>query len=109
MTNSAGILNPTPYTMREGDAVLEAVGIAFAKRIRSLPVVDPGRKYKGMISLHQILALLLPQAALVEGGLSDLAFAGDTVDELRDRLAGLHGRTLAESMDHHVPPIHPDT
>lgn len=109
MTTVAGILNPAPYTVREDDALLDAVGIAFAKRIRTLPVVDAQRRYRGMISLHRILSLLLPRAALIDDGLADLSFAGDTIDELKRKLAALAGRTVADLMDHDVAPIHPDT
>ncbi|MBI2312413.1 MAG: CBS domain-containing protein [Betaproteobacteria bacterium] len=105
----ATILNPAPYTVNADDHLLEVVRITLEKRFRSLPVVDGEGRYRGMVSLHGILGLLLPTAATVDHGLADLAFVADTLDDLKEVLQGFVEHRVSDHMDPGVKPVHPET
>ena len=53
--------------------------------MRNLPVVDGEGKLLGVFTTVHLIELLLPKAATIEGGLSDLSFVHDTIDDVRQR------------------------
>jgi CBS-domain-containing membrane protein len=54
--------------------VADALDIISQHAIRAVPVVDSDANYSGMFGLHSLMDDLLPTAARMEGGLSDLSF-----------------------------------
>ncbi len=109
MNHVADVLNPQPYTVSADDPLRKVVDIALERRIRSLPVTDASGRYIGVVSLHALLALLLPQAARVEHGVADLAFMAPTVEELREVVRGAGSARVGDHMDEGVAPVHPGT
>jgi CBS domain-containing protein len=53
--------------------------------MRNLPVVDGEGKFLGVFTTVHLIELLLPRAATMEGGLNDLTFVHDTLDDVRQR------------------------
>jgi CBS domain-containing protein len=105
----ASILNPRPLTVRESDALSEVVRITLERHVRSLPVLDAGGRYVGMVSLHRILELLLPRSATVAHGLADLAFVHDSLADLRAKLENFGAHRVADYMDRDAAAIAPET
>ena len=68
------------------DKVRDALRIMHEHRVRYLPVVIDGGNFIGLIGVRQVVHLLLPKAAWVAGGLSDLSFMPDELGELYHRL-----------------------
>ncbi len=109
MNHVADILNPQPFTVGADGPLRKVIDIALERHIRSLPVTDAAGRYLGVVSLHALLALLLPQAARVEHGLADLAFMAPTVEELREVVRGTGSERVRDHMDEGVAPVHPET
>lgn len=54
--------------------VADAIAIISEHAIRAVPVVDNDANYYGMFGLHSLMDDLLPIAARMEGGITDLSF-----------------------------------
>lgn len=54
--------------------ISDALKIIGDHEIRAVPVVDNDANYYGMFSIHSLMDDLLPVAARIAGGLSDLSF-----------------------------------
>lgn len=61
-------------TVRTETSVEEALALISQHSIRSVPVVDDQGKFVGMFGLHALMDDLLPTAARMEGGVTDLGF-----------------------------------
>ena len=79
------ILLTNPRTMGADETVSEAVRLMKEFGMRNLPVVDGEGKLLGVFTTVHLIELLLPKAATIEGGLSDLSFVHDTIDDVRER------------------------
>ncbi len=77
---------PDPKTVRPDDTVSKALELMVAHGIRSVPIVDAQARYQGSFTSNNLLKILLPTAATVAGGLTDLTFVHDTVAHMRERL-----------------------
>ena len=71
--------------MGADETVSEAVRLMMEFGMRNLPVVDGAGKLLGVFTTVHLIELLLPKAATIEGGLSDLSFVHDTIDDVRER------------------------
>lgn len=88
------LMNPTPPTLRADETVAHALQLLLARRHRVLPVVDPEGRFVGMFGVHHLLESLLPRAATVPGGLTDLTYVRDDLKDLRARVRELGTRTV---------------
>ena len=79
------IMLTNPRTMGADETVSEAVRLMMEFGMRNLPVVDGAGKLLGVFTTVHLIELLLPKAATIEGGLSDLSFVHDTIDDVRER------------------------
>ena len=79
------IMLTDPQTIGAGETVPAAVRMMKEFGMRNLPVVDGEGKFLGVFTTVHLVELLLPKAATIEGGLSDLAFVHDTFDDVRER------------------------
>ena len=79
------IMLTNPRTMGADETVSEAARLMKEFGMRNLPVVDDGGKLLGVFTTVHLIELLLPAAATIEGGLSDLSFVHDTMDDVRER------------------------
>lgn len=78
-------------------------------RATALPVTDGNGSYLGFLTMHQVLGLLIPKAATLRGGLTDLAYVHESLADVRERFDALRGRTVGEFIDTAVPVIKKDT
>ena len=95
--------------LRSTDTVAEATEQMLRHRATDLPVVDDARKLLGMFKLDRVLAGLLPAAALVGYGISDLGFVASTIDDMRTHMRAIEHRPVTDFV---VRPDHiarPDT
>lgn len=71
-------------------AASDTVGTAIAAMLRhgvtDLPVVDSVGTLRGLLKLERVFASLLPKAALIGHGMTDLGFVTNTLDELRTHM-----------------------
>lgn len=79
------IMIKNPLTVDAGDSVPAAVRLMKEHGMRNLPVVDGEGRFLGVFTTVHLIELLLPRAATMEGGLSDLTFVHDTLDDVRER------------------------
>jgi CBS domain-containing membrane protein len=105
----ARIMNDAHPRLRE-DSSLEEAWLALEQSgVTALPVVDSTGRYLGVFTQTDFFRLALPKAAAVEGGLSDLAFASETVDDLRRRLRHVRGEKVRNNLDPATPSVRPGT
>jgi CBS domain-containing protein len=99
-----------PITVRDTAPLAEAIDLLFRHHIKNLPVVDANGIYRGVFGIHTLVRQLLPRAATLDegAGLTDLGFVHDTLDNLRDRLAGHMQEPVLQFADRTVQPVAPD-
>lgn len=97
------------FTLSHNSTIADAAQYLLETKLSALPVVDATGHYLGIFSVNRLLSLLLPRAALIEGGISDLSFVSDPMETLceRMRLQGL--RLVGEVAEKNTPVAYPDT
>jgi len=63
----------------------------------------------GMFKLDKLYAMLLPRAALLGHGMSDLTFVSDTLQELREKMRDIGDDPVLDYVIKADHVIHPDT
>jgi CBS domain-containing protein len=103
------IYSTTFASLRDTDTVADATRRMLGDRVSDLPVVDASGALVGLFRLDRLYAALLPKAALLGDGLSDLAFVSDTLGQLREKMREIDHHPVREFtlMPEHV--VHPDT
>ena len=107
--NSPVIYNAAFPSLKDTDTVVDATRRMLGERISDLPVVDASGKLVGLFRLDRLYAALLPKAALLGGGLVDLAFVSDTLVQLRQRMHEIDGHPVSEFTVKPDHVVHPDT
>lgn len=97
------------FKLTEQHTVAEAANMLIDNRLSLLPVTNSTGKYVGVFSLNSLFALILPRAALMEGGLTDLSFLSDKLAILKERMHAFSARPLSDFLEKQVPIIHPTT
>jgi len=106
---AALFMDPEPTVLRDTDTVGAAAEQIMAHRYRSLPVVDAEGRYLGIIGVNGMLRLVLPTAAVMEKGLTNIPYMSTTLDELRARLQKVVDQPVTICLDTDVPTVGPDT
>ncbi|GBE11270.1 CBS domain protein [bacterium BMS3Bbin12] len=96
------IMNRRPVTLQATDTVAGALELLLKHRYRSIPIVDADRKFIGLFEARHLLGLLLPKAATVPGGLTDLTYVHDSIEDLRLRLREVSGLSVRECLENHA-------
>ncbi|MGD2081692.1 MAG: CBS domain-containing protein [Chromatiales bacterium] len=110
MTETASsVMDPQPSVMRADEPITKAIDIIMKNRYRNLPVVDYDGRYLGIFGISCLLRLVLPKAALMEGGLETLSFVGDTLSDLRARLKEFKDEPVSTCLSAEVSVVRPDT
>lgn len=89
-------------TLPPDATVDDALRLINDREIRTIPVVDADNRFVGMFGLHCLMEDLLPMAARMEGGITDLGFveggAPGAAKRIR-KLAPLPLKGLVEKTD----------
>lgn len=103
------VMNDRPVTLRQTDRLRDAAEIILTHHFRNVPVVDDSGRYLGVISSNRLLASILPRAATMDEGMTDLSFVKDTLEDLRERWHEAQSLPVSEFMDTDVRTVTPDT
>jgi len=94
-------------------AATDSVDVALRRMlddsVSDLPVVDASGALVGMFKLEKLYAMLLPRAALLGHGMSDLTFVSDTLQELREKMRDIGDDPVLDYVIKADHVIHPDT
>jgi len=94
-------------------AATDSVDVALRRMlddsVSDLPVVDASGALVGMFKLDKLYAMLLPRAALLGHGMSDLTFVSDTLQELREKMRDIGDDPVLDYVIKADHVIHPDT
>ncbi len=104
------IMLSNPQTLVPDDTVPKAIELMLQYGMRNLPVVDGEGRFLGLFTAFNLIKLLLPKAATMEGGLTDLSFVQDSLSEIGDRLREVQAHHVGDNIDtENLPVVHPDT
>jgi CBS domain-containing protein len=81
------------------DSVRKGLEMMHELRVRNLAVIDDEGRFVGLFGIRQVVHLLLPKAAQIEGGLTDLSFMPDDYGEMHDRVIEVGDRPVAEFLE----------
>ena len=84
-------------SLGDTDTVSQAIRQMLDHHVSDLPVIEASGRFMGMFRLRDLLGVLLPKAATV-GGMPDLAFVSDTIDDLRERVRDIGGQPVRNYM-----------
>ena len=93
------IMLTDPKTIGADETVPAAVRLMKEYGMRNLPVVDGEGKLLGVFTTVHLVELLLPKAATIEGGLSDLTFVHDTLDDVRERWTEVQNHLVGDFIE----------
>lgn len=101
-------------TLYENAPLHKAVSIITSKHLAALPVINEQGLFVGVIGVHDLLEMLLPQtarAALAENaeGVPELSPRDGSVEELRRKLLLMSDTTVGKLTKRDVPVIYPDS
>ncbi len=103
------IYSTTFTSLLDTDTVADATRRMLGDRVSDMPVVDASGALVGLFTLDRLYAALLPKAALLGDGLSDLAFVSDTLGQLREKMREVERHPVREFTEMPEDVVHPDT
>ena len=103
------VMDPNPTVLSATDTVGKGIGYIMENRFRNVPIVDSRQCYLGVFGVNCLLRLVLPQAALMENGLTDLSFVSDSLKDLRRRLKESEDQPVTICLSDEATVIGPDT
>lgn len=102
-------MTPDPITVRDDEPLSRAIEIMRDNRYRSLPIVNPQGVMVGQFGIHALLRLIVPKAALMEGGVPNLSFVNDDFVDLQRRLVEERDQPVGNFADQDFEVLHPET
>ena len=103
------VMDPNPTVLSATDTVSKGIGYIMDKRFRNVPIVDGQGFYLGVFGVDCMLRLVLPKAALMEHGLTDISFVSDNLKDLRRRLREYVDKPVTICLSDEATVIEPDT
>ncbi len=103
------VMDPNPTVLAATDTVGKGMGYIMDNRFRNVPILDERGRYLGVFGVNCLLRLVLPQAALMERGLTDLSFVSDSLADLRRRLEESEDQPVTICLSDEATVIDPDT
>ena len=103
------VMDPNPTVLAATDTIGTGIGYIMEKRFRNVPIVDAEGRYLGVFGVNCLLRLVLPQAALMEQGLTDLSFVSDSLKDLRRHLKASEDKPVTICLSDEATVIAPDT
>jgi CBS domain-containing protein len=82
--------------LRPDDPVRKGLEMMHNEHVRNLPVIHEDGRFMGLFGIRQVVDLLLPKAARIEGGLTDLSFMPDDMGDVYHRVVDVGDRPVAE-------------
>ncbi len=107
--NINNLLSNDILSLSVQDSITTAAQRLLEHKVSILPVTDATGRYLGTFDMKHLLALLLPKAVLLEGGVSDLAFVSDPMETLCERMHEHGDQTVGEFIDKEARTVHPDS
>lgn len=100
-----------PVILAATATVAEAAAAFVACRQNALPVAETDGRYVGTVTMHHLIGLVLPRAAIVasSGQLPDIGFMSDSLDDLRSRLGERANEPVRAHLTPDDPAVRPDT
>jgi len=107
----SNVLIRNPHTVAADAPLRNAVALLRSHRIKALPVVDARGKYLGLFGIRSLMQHILPRAATLgaAGGIADLGFMHDSLQDVRDRYQALLDRPVADLVDASIPRLSEQT
>lgn len=105
----AEIMIADPVTVPATMTVEQAVGVLLRERFHNVPVIDDQRRFKGIFGVGHVCRLLLPRVVTMEGGLADVSFASETLDEMRRRFDAIKSKPVVELAEDKLPTVQRST
>jgi len=96
------VINTHPVTLTLNHTIGEALQLMLQHRLESMPVLDEQQRLAGRFGVHELLGLLLPKAATLEPGLSDLSFIANTSEHMRTRLRQVSAHRVGDHLSEAV-------
>jgi CBS domain-containing protein len=103
------VMDANPTVLSATDTIGTGVGYIMDNRFRNVPIVDAEGRYLGVFGVNCLLRLVLPQAALMEQGLTNLSFVSDSLKDLRRRLAESEAEPVTICLSDAATVVEPDT
>jgi CBS-domain-containing membrane protein len=94
--------------VKPDDLIGVAAGHIMKHRYRNLPVIDEEGRYLGIFGVNCLLRLVLPKAAVMEGGLEQVPFIHETLSDLHDRMREVLNEPVSRCMNTDVATVPPD-
>jgi CBS-domain-containing membrane protein len=101
-------MDPSPTVLAATDTVTKGIGYIMDNRFRNVPIVDDQGRYMGVFGVGCMLRLVLPRAALMEHGLTDISFVSDSLKDLRRRLREFEDQPVTICLSDEATVIEPD-
>ena len=105
---AASVMDPNPTSVRPNEPIGTAANCIMDHRYRNLPVVDEEGRFLGIFGVNCLLRLVLPEAAVMEGGLEEVPFIRETLTDLHERLREVENEPLSRCMGTDVETVPPD-
>jgi CBS-domain-containing membrane protein len=102
-------MDPNPTVLAATDTVDKGIGYIMSGRFRNVPIVDSQGCYLGVFGVDCLLRLVLPKAALMEQGLTDISFVSDSLKDLRRRLRESENKPVTICLSDEATVVAPDT
>lgn len=103
------LINENSVVLKSDITIANAARQLLESKLFALPVVNDEGCYQGMFCMKRLLAMLLPRAVLIEGGVSDLGFVTDPMETLCERMHEQGSRPVEEALDKAAPVAYADT
>ncbi|OOZ25149.1 hypothetical protein BOW32_11555 [Solemya velum gill symbiont] len=107
--NAASLMKPDPITLSPDDSISTAAKFIMANRYRSLPVVDADGCFLGVFGVNCLLKKVLPKAALMDDGLTNVSFIHETLSDLKERFREVENESISMCMQRDIRTLPPDT
>ena len=102
-------MDPEPTVLHPADTVRTATRYIMHHRYRNLPVVDDAGCYLGVFGVNCLLRLMLPQAVIMDAGLTTIPFIRETLSDLHRRLVEVEDNPISLCINEEVTVVEPDT
>jgi len=102
------VMDTNPTVLSATDTLAKGIGYIMDNRFRNVPIVDDQGRYMGVFGVGCMLRLVLPRAALMEHGLTDISFVSDSLKDLRRRLREFEDKPVTICLSDEATVIEPD-